>query len=256
MKSLSLALGLLALTVAPTVARANVDPEPTPAPALPVFTPTPVELPKDRFVLPGNTVRLYGAPKLKTVVERFNALYSLTHSGVRFDTQRMKGSTSAIAGLTFDVTAFAALDRPYTPEDAESYERIALAPPIELEASGTPKDGVGPTPFPLYFYVRRQPGPISPFVKEYFKMVFSKQGQEIVAASGYIPLKPEEAAVELNKLNAVGLVVVHPTGPAPSGPAGTVPGGAPSGTGGFDPNNPRGPRPGGPRPNGPRRPRP
>jgi ABC-type phosphate transport system substrate-binding protein len=253
MKFFPLALGLLFLSGAPVVAHAKVthveaDPEPTPTPepTLPVWVPTPVEMPKDRFVLPGNTVRFYGSPQLKMVVERFNALYSSKHPGVRFDTGRMKGSTSGMAALTFDVTAFAALDRPYTPEDAESYEKISLAPPIELEASGTAKNGESkngssPTPFPLYFYVRRQLGPISPFVKEYFKMVFSKQGQEIVALSGYIPLKPEEAAIELNKLNATGLVVVRPTGPASAIPNGGIPGTIP-GLGRFDPNNPRRPR--------------
>jgi phosphate transport system substrate-binding protein len=56
----------------------------------------------------------------------------------------------------------------------------------------------------LYFYVRRVPGqPIDPWVKEYFRLVFSKEGQSIVEADPekYFPLSATEAAAELAKLN-------------------------------------------------------
>jgi phosphate transport system substrate-binding protein len=56
----------------------------------------------------------------------------------------------------------------------------------------------------LYIYVRRVPGqPIDPFVKEYLRLVLSKQGQETIAsdAKGYLPLNPTELASELAKLD-------------------------------------------------------
>jgi len=55
----------------------------------------------------------------------------------------------------------------------------------------------------LYFYIRQEPGkPIDPFVKEYFRLLLSKQGQELIASEpdGYLPLTAEEAAQELAKL--------------------------------------------------------
>jgi len=56
----------------------------------------------------------------------------------------------------------------------------------------------------VYFYVRRLPGqPVDPFVKEYLRLVLSKEGQQMVAgeANGYVPLNAREAAEELAKLD-------------------------------------------------------
>lgn len=56
----------------------------------------------------------------------------------------------------------------------------------------------------VYIYVRRGPNqPIDPFVKEYLRMVLSKEGQEAIAADakGYLPLNPGELAAEIAKLD-------------------------------------------------------
>lgn len=56
----------------------------------------------------------------------------------------------------------------------------------------------------LYFYVRRVPGqPVDPVVREYFRLIFSQEGQRIIAAeeNGYIPLSAKQAAAELAKLD-------------------------------------------------------
>jgi phosphate transport system substrate-binding protein len=58
----------------------------------------------------------------------------------------------------------------------------------------------------LYFYVRREPGkPLDPFIKEYFRMMLSRDGQQIIAsqADGYLPLTAHDAAEELAKLEEV-----------------------------------------------------
>ena len=58
----------------------------------------------------------------------------------------------------------------------------------------------------LMFYVNRAPGkPLDPFVKEYARMILSRDGQAIIAAQkdptrGYLPLPAPEVANELNKL--------------------------------------------------------
>lgn len=62
-----------------------------------------------------------------------------------------------------------------------------------------------PYPRDLYIYIRREPGtPFEPLVKEYMRMILSKQGQEAVAqdAKGYLPLNAEDVKVELEKLEA------------------------------------------------------
>jgi phosphate transport system substrate-binding protein len=56
----------------------------------------------------------------------------------------------------------------------------------------------------VYVYVRRGPrAPMDPFVKEYLRMVLSKEGQDIIAsdAKGYLPLNPGELEAELAKLD-------------------------------------------------------
>jgi phosphate transport system substrate-binding protein len=71
---------------------------------------------------------------------------------------------------------------------------------------GTAEDVVnGQYPYDrhVFIFVRRVPGePMDPFVKEYLRLVLSKEGQQIVAAEpdGYLPLNAREAAEELAKL--------------------------------------------------------
>jgi phosphate transport system substrate-binding protein len=53
----------------------------------------------------------------------------------------------------------------------------------------------------LYIYVNKAPGkPLDPLVKEYIKLILSKDGQEVVVKDGYLPLTPAIVAEELKKL--------------------------------------------------------
>ena len=58
----------------------------------------------------------------------------------------------------------------------------------------------------IHFYVNREPGkPMDPFVKEYLRLVLSREGQTIIAAEkdteeGYVPLSANEVNGELAKL--------------------------------------------------------
>lgn len=63
--------------------------------------------------------------------------------------------------------------------------------------------GVYPYDRFLYLYVRRLPGqPLDPLVRDYLKLVLSREGQQAVAADplGYLPLNATEAAVERRRL--------------------------------------------------------
>ena len=59
----------------------------------------------------------------------------------------------------------------------------------------------------LHIYINREPGkPIDPFVKEYVRMVLSREGQAIIAGQkdteeGYVPLAPQLVPEELRKLD-------------------------------------------------------
>ena len=53
----------------------------------------------------------------------------------------------------------------------------------------------------LYIYVNKAPGkPLDPMVKEFLKLVLSKEGQEVVIKDGYLPLTAEIVKQELAKL--------------------------------------------------------
>ena len=53
----------------------------------------------------------------------------------------------------------------------------------------------------LYIYINKAPGkPLDPLVKEYVKLILSKDGQEVVVKDGYDPLPAAIVAEELKKL--------------------------------------------------------
>jgi phosphate transport system substrate-binding protein len=53
----------------------------------------------------------------------------------------------------------------------------------------------------LYIYVNKAPGkPLDPLVAEFVKLMFSKEGQEVVVKDGYMPLSAAQAKAELDKI--------------------------------------------------------
>jgi phosphate transport system substrate-binding protein len=54
----------------------------------------------------------------------------------------------------------------------------------------------------LYVYANKGPGkPLDPLVKEFLKLVLSREGQEVVLKDGYLPLTPAIVTDELRKLD-------------------------------------------------------
>ena len=54
----------------------------------------------------------------------------------------------------------------------------------------------------LYVYVNKAPGkPLDPLVKEFVRLILSKEGQEVVGKDGYLPLSPVIVKEELAKLD-------------------------------------------------------
>ena len=54
----------------------------------------------------------------------------------------------------------------------------------------------------LYLYVNKAPGkPLDPLVKEFLKLVYSREGQEVVVKDGYLPLTAAIVSEELRKLD-------------------------------------------------------
>ncbi len=54
----------------------------------------------------------------------------------------------------------------------------------------------------IYIYVNRAPGkPLDPFVREYLRLVLSREGQQALVDGGFLPLEASEVASELAKLD-------------------------------------------------------
>ena len=54
----------------------------------------------------------------------------------------------------------------------------------------------------LYLYVNKAPGkPLDPLIKEFLKLVYSREGQEVVLKDGYLPLTAAIVTEELRKLD-------------------------------------------------------
>lgn len=63
------------------------------------------------------------------------------------------------------------------------------------------KSGKYPLSRFLYLYINKAPGkPLDPVVREFGKLIFSKEGQEVVIKDGYLPTTAEIAKQELAKL--------------------------------------------------------
>jgi phosphate transport system substrate-binding protein len=63
------------------------------------------------------------------------------------------------------------------------------------------KSGKYPLSRFLYVYVNKAPGkPLDPLVGEFVKLIFSKEGQDVVVKDGYLPLPAAIVAEELKKI--------------------------------------------------------
>jgi phosphate transport system substrate-binding protein len=98
-------------------------------------------------------------------------------------------------------------------DTASVSERVRMLPvaardgaPFLLPSYDVVRAGRYAFPAYLHVYVNREPGkPLDPFVKEYLRMVLSREGQAILAEQkdseeGYVPLAPELIAAQMKMI--------------------------------------------------------
>jgi phosphate transport system substrate-binding protein len=86
---------------------------------------------------------------------------------------------------------------------------VRIVPLAEKEGGATSEgsyDDVVSKKYPLsrylYLYVNKAPGkPLDPLIKEFLKLVYSREGQEVVVKDGYLPLTAALVTEELRKLD-------------------------------------------------------
>jgi phosphate transport system substrate-binding protein len=128
--------------------------------------------------------------------------HTLGNGDYKDSVKEQPGSASVVQGVTEDrfgmgysgigyktsgVKAVPLAEKDTDPYSSGSYEDV--------------KSGKYPLNRFLYIYINKAPGkPLDPLVKEFCKLMFSKEGQEVVIKDGYLPLPAEIAKQELAKL--------------------------------------------------------
>ena len=110
------------------------------------------------------------------------------------------GSASVVQGVTEDRFGIGYSGIGYKTSGVKALQ-LAEKDQFFDGAYGNVTSGKYPLSRFLYIYVNKAPGkPLDPLVKEYLKLILSKDGQEVVVKDGYLPLSPAIVAEELKKL--------------------------------------------------------
>ena len=128
--------------------------------------------------------------------------HTLSNGDYKDSVKEQPGSASVVQGVTEDRFGIGYSGIGYKTSGVK-------AVPLAEKDGGVYSDGnyedVKSGKYPLnrflYIYINKAPGkPLDPVVKEYCKLIFSKEGQEVVVKDGYLPLPADIAKQELAKL--------------------------------------------------------
>jgi len=128
--------------------------------------------------------------------------HSLGNGDYKDSVKEQPGSASVVQGVTEDRFGMGYSGIGYK---TSGVKVVALATkdgdPFSAGGYEDVKSGKYPLNRFLYIYINKAPGkPLDPLVKEFCKLMFSKEGQEVVLKDGYLPLPAEIAKQELVKL--------------------------------------------------------
>ena len=128
--------------------------------------------------------------------------HTLNNGDYKDNVKEQPGSASVVQGVTEDRFGMGYSGIGYK---TSGVKVVALAAKDgDAFSSGSYEDvktGKYPLNRFLYIYINKAPGkPLDPLVKEFCKLIFSKEGQEVVVKDGYLPLPAEIAKQELAKL--------------------------------------------------------
>jgi len=151
----------------------------------------------------GRRASLYGRNSASGTYGYFKE-HALCGGDFRDDVKEQPGSASVVQGVTEDAFGIGYSGIGYK---TSSVKALALAAKDGAPfAKADPADvyaGKYPLARFLMVYVNQAPGrPLDPLVKEFLRMVLSKDGQEVVVKDGYLPLTKAIFAEEHAKLEA------------------------------------------------------
>jgi phosphate transport system substrate-binding protein len=126
--------------------------------------------------------------------------HTLKNGDFKDSVKEQPGSASVVQGVTEDRFGIGYSGIGYKTSGVKALT-IAEADQFFEGSYENVKSGKYPLWRYLYIYVNKAPGkPLDPLVKEYMKLILSKDGQEVVVKDGYDPLPASIVAEELKKL--------------------------------------------------------
>jgi phosphate transport system substrate-binding protein len=126
--------------------------------------------------------------------------HTLKNGDFKDSVKEQPGSASVVQGVTEDRYGVGYSGIGYKTSGVKA---LQLAETTEFFDGGyeNVKSGKYPLWRFLFIYINKAPGkPLDPLVKEYLKLILSKEGQEVVVKDGYDPLPAAIVAEELKKL--------------------------------------------------------
>jgi phosphate transport system substrate-binding protein len=148
----------------------------------------------------GRRISLYGRNSASGTYGYFKE-HALCNGDYRDDVKEQPGSASVVQGVTEDANGIGYSGIGYK---TSSVKAVDLSKDGTTFAKAEPGDvyaGKYPLARFLMIYVNQAPGrPLDPLVREFLRMVLSKDGQETVVKDGYLPLTKTIFAQEHDKL--------------------------------------------------------
>jgi phosphate transport system substrate-binding protein len=127
--------------------------------------------------------------------------HTLSNGDYKDSVKEQPGSASVVQGVTEDRFGIGYSGIGYR---TSGVRVVALSDKPGVFSDGSyadVKSGKYPLNRFLYIYINKAPGkPLDPIVKEFVKLILSKEGQEVVVKDGYLPLTPQIVTEELAKL--------------------------------------------------------
>jgi len=148
----------------------------------------------------GKAISLYGRNSASGTYGFFKEV-ALGNGDYKDTVKEQPGSASVVQGVTEDAQGIGYSGIGYKTSGVKAVPLVTK--------SGAVSDGnyadVTSNKYPLarflYVYINKAPGkPLDPLVKEFVKLIFSKEGQEVVIKDGYYPVTAAVAKEELAKV--------------------------------------------------------
>jgi phosphate transport system substrate-binding protein len=126
--------------------------------------------------------------------------HSLKNGDYKDEVKEQPGSASVVLGCSVDRYAIGYSGIGYATSTVRAVPLADAGAPVAATAENA-YSGDYPLARFLYVYVNRAPGkPMAPIVKEFVKLICSKEGQEVTVKDGYFPIPATIAAEEIKKV--------------------------------------------------------